>query len=176
MNVNVFMFKYVCVRVLLGIICMYAYVCLRIALHNVCTYVYMYTCIWVCTCVSMHPYVYVCMWLCVLQYGPVWWDPDPFQEIQSCARYGPVAQAFWRPNHGMIQGSYQFVQWRPDGDSDPKPRHFMWVFILMSFPCSLWPVVFIYLFVLFHVNMWHILSVWLPYHFIWHQWPYTLCI
>jgi len=29
--------------------------------------------------------------------------------------------------------SYQFVQWRPNGDSDPKSRHFMWVFALYLF-------------------------------------------
>ena len=33
---------------------------------------------------------------------------------------------------------YRFVQWRPDGDSVRKPRHFMWVFALV--PLSLFTV------------------------------------
>ena len=34
---------------------------------------------------------------------------------------------------GWFVDQYQFEQWRPDGDSVPKPRHFMWAFILVHF-------------------------------------------
>jgi len=51
---------------------------------------------------------------------------------------------------GWFREPYWFIQWRPDGDSDPKSRHFMWVFALVLFsnlPLLLDTCVF----VLFHV-------------------------
>jgi len=34
---------------------------------------------------------------------------------------------------GWFEDPYRFMQWRPDGDSDPKLHHFMWVFVLIYF-------------------------------------------
>jgi len=45
----------------------------------------------------------------------------------------PTHRRFEDRPMGVFRGSYRFVQWRPDGDSFPKPRHFMWVFALVSF-------------------------------------------
>jgi len=59
-------------------------------------------------------------------------DPD---QILIHVRCGAID---WWFEDRLIRWSedlYQFVQWRPDGDSVPKLRHFMWVFafILSSY-------------------------------------------
>jgi len=64
---------------------------------------YIYTCMWVCTRVSMRACIYTCMWLCVWWYRPVWWDPDLLREIYFGARYEPDTLAIRRPTHEKIR-------------------------------------------------------------------------
>ena len=64
------------------------------------------------------------------------------------------------------ENSYRFVQWRPDGDSDPNSRHYMWVFILMLFSYLLLSVGVHMLLVSFHVNNCYILPFDLLYYFM----------
>ena len=46
----------------------------------------------------MHEYVYMCVYTSVLWvFGIGYRDPDPLQEIQSCARYEPNTQAIRKP-------------------------------------------------------------------------------
>jgi len=117
--------------------------------------VYVCTCVvrvcvrvWVCyECVLIPLPLYV--FGCVLQrFGFVQWDPDPLQEIRIQFRFVPVMD----PIHMQLKDrsmrwsvdQYQFVQWRPDGDSGLKPRHLMWVFALVSFPYFSLSILFIY--------------------------------
>jgi len=51
-------------------------------------------------------------------------DPSP---IRIYARYGPINWRFEDRPMGWSGDPYQFVQWKPDGDSDLTPRHFKWV-------------------------------------------------
>jgi len=56
--------------------------------------VVVHTC--VCVCV-------LCVHGCMLQrYRPIWWDPDPLQELWICARYGPDTLAIRRSTNEMI--------------------------------------------------------------------------
>jgi len=89
--------------------------------------------------VCLYSCEYMCVWLHVAAIrtrswdpNPVTEDPDPLQEIRICARYELDTLAIRRPTHEMTRKPYWFVQWRPDGDSDPKSRHFMWVFVCWS--------------------------------------------
>ena len=115
-------------------VCMHVWVCIYIV------YMYVYTCrymgVHVCICVCRHVFmciVYPWVFGCVLQRsGPVQWDLDLLRENRSCARYGPDTLAIRRPTHGIIRRFVLFVQWRPDGNSVLKSRHFMWVFVCWS--------------------------------------------
>jgi len=106
----------------------------------VCVYLYMYVGVHVCVGLlgrvfSIHLYLLVCVG-CMLQYfGFVQWDlnpasgdPDP---IWIRVVVNPTHRRFEDRFIGWSVDQCQFMQWRPDGDSVPKPRHFMWVFILM---------------------------------------------
>jgi len=117
----------------------------------------------------------LCIWLCgtVLRSRP--WDSDP-DPIWIRARCGPIRRRFVNRSMGWSVYQYRFVQWRPDDDSALKLRHFMWVFVLTSFLYLLLPVVFMSLFVSFHVIIWHTLPVWLPMSLHMTSWLYTLCI
>ena len=59
------------------------------------------------------------------------------QETRTRSRFmlivDPIHRRFEDLSIGWSVDQYRFVQWRPDGNSVPKPRHFMWVFVLMSF-------------------------------------------
>ena len=39
----------------------------------------------------------------LVRFEPITEDPDPLQEIQICARYGPDTMAIRKPTYGMIQ-------------------------------------------------------------------------
>ena len=147
---------YVCMC-LLVYVSVYVYVCIML----VCVYVY------VCVCISSC----VCM---VASYS----DPNPFDEIRT--RYGrfgvvlvmdPIHWRFEDRPMGWAGDSYQFVRWRPDSNPVPKPRHFMWVFVLMSFPYLPLIISNYVLLALFHVGKWYIFPVYYYlYHFMRHQW------
>ena len=99
---------------------------------SACVYVYM--CIYV-VCVSVR--AHVCVSSCVRLYVAA---------IQTCScdlnstmrwfRFVPIMDPIqWRFKDRPIRWSgdpYRFVQWRPDDDSNSKPRHFMWVFVYWS--------------------------------------------
>ena len=67
-------------------------------------------------------------------------DPD---SIEFVLVVDPIHWRFKDRSIGWSKDSYWFVQWRPDGDSDTKPRHFMWVFFVYLLSFS----------VLFHVSV-----------------------
>ena len=98
--------------------------------------------------------------------------------IRSMQRntFDPIHWQFQDRPMRRSRNSYWFIQWRPEGDLDLKPRDFMWVFVLTSFLYLLLPVVFMSLFVSFHVIIWHILSVWLPMLLHMTSWLYPLCV
>ena len=120
----------------------------------------------VCVCRWVYVYsVYICIYIssCVLV---AWYSvSDSFGEIQTCyRRFGlmfvmnPIHWWFKDWSMGWSVDQHLFVQWRPDGDSVPKSRHFMWMFILVYLPLS----VCIYMLLLsFHVTFYYILPVWL---------------
>ena len=133
----------------------------------VCTliYTYVYVCTWVYTYVSVCSggywvYIYIYLYVLVACHG----ISDLFGEIQtSCRRPGPDPNyVVVDPTHrrfedrciGWSVDQCQFMQWRPDGDSVPKPRHFMWVFVLVylslmiCFTCCLYH--FMWLFVILY--------------------------
>jgi len=67
-------------------------------------------------------------------------DPDPFGEIWThYRRFGlelvmdPMHWRFENRPMGWSVDQYRFVQWRPEGDSVTKLRHFMWVFAFVLF-------------------------------------------
>ena len=93
-------------------------------------YTYVSACMFV-ECIHVQGYVRVssCVWLRVAAFrthlvrsDPVTEDPDP---IRIGARYEPSTLAIRRLIHEMIRRSVPVRPVRPDGDSDPKPCHFM---------------------------------------------------
>jgi len=83
-------------------------------------------------------YVYVWLYVLVICYS----DADLFvhSELGNRAQtqFGfmfvmdPIHWRFENQPMGWSRDSYRFVQWRPNGDSAPKPHHFMWVFVYWS--------------------------------------------
>ena len=121
-----YMYIYVCIEVY---VCVYSYRCMHVGIR-VCIYMQ----VWV---LSLYLCLYVCVG-CVLQYfGPVWWDPNPAtgdpDPIRICALVDPIHRWFEDRSMRWSIDQYRFVQWRSDGDSIPKPRYFMWVFVLVHF-------------------------------------------
>ena len=132
---------------------------------NACVYSYVYAYMWVYTRI----FTCTCRWrtcmsvLCVCVLIPflsvfscVIQRYRPFGEIRTCC--GRLNFVFvvdlihWRFKDRPIRwsrGSYRFVQWRPDGNSDSKSRHFMWVSVLILFSYLLWTVDIYMLLVLF---------------------------
>ena len=117
-------------------------VCIRICICNVYEYVFVWAYDWRCARVCR---VYVScvlyMYTCVLECSVACYrDPD------RCRRPGPDLNSFslWTRYNGDSKTNlwgwsvdqYRFVQWRPDGDSVLKPRHFMWVFVHVYLPLS----------------------------------------
>jgi len=116
-------------------------------------------CDWVSICFSCGTQTHSC------DLNSVTGDPDL---IRIHTRCGPIYWRFEDWSMGRSEDSYRFVQWRSDGDSDPKLLHFMWVFALVSFP-------YLSLSVLFICFLYHF--IWpsdifdqydYSYHFIWH--------
>ena len=123
-----------CVCVLQCVL-MCAWVCVPCVCVRVCS-------AWVCV-INMHigilyvMYVRAYIRVRVSSFVFVAWhsDPDQFSEAwSSYRRFGLVFDmdpTQWRFKNRLIEWSrdpYRFVQWRLDGDSDPKSCHFMWVF------------------------------------------------
>ena len=134
----------------------------------VCGYTHMcpYARVGVLACIYIYLYVLVACYSISDLFGEIW---TQLQEIRT--RFGsvlvvdPIHRRFEDRSMGWSVDQYQFMQWRPDGDSVSKSHHFKWVFVLMPFSYLLFPVVFMYLFVSFHVIIWHISSAWLPVQF-----------
>jgi len=65
-------------------------------------------------------------------FGFVRWDPDQLLETRTRSGFmlvvDPIHRQFEDRSIGRSEDQYWFVQWRPDGYSVPKLRHFMWVF------------------------------------------------
>jgi len=84
---------------------------------------------------SVYLYFFACL-------GCMYSVSDLLGEIQTVAgnpdsirirtRCGSDTQRFEDRSMRWSVDQYQFVQWRPDSDSVPKPRHFMWVFVYWS--------------------------------------------
>jgi len=143
-------------------VCVNSYICMYVGVH-----------VWVCTC-DLHVWVcYVCMLISLSLYMIAWYsDTDPFGESRTrCRRFkivfvmDPIHWRFENWPTGRFEEPYRFVQWRPDGNSDLKPRYFMWVFALVLFSYLPLSVDICVLIVLFHVIVWYTLLVWLPVSF-----------
>jgi len=138
--------------------CVYLYIYIWVCIHYfMCVYTFICVHVWVCECMCMISFV----WLHITAFQTHSCDPNSVTGDSNLCRYGPNTLAIRRTTHGMSGDSYQFVQWRPDGDLDPKLRHFMWVFAFVLFsylPLSIGNCV---LLVSFHVIVWFILPVWL---------------
>ena len=132
-----------------------------------------------CIHVSMVGITYMCECvICVLIFLPlcVWLRvtaiTDSFVRSKlSNRRFGfvPVMHLIhWGFEDRHIKWSgdpYGFVQWRPDGNSDPKSRHFKWVFALVLFSYLPLLMGICILLASFHLNIWFFLPVWLPVSF-----------
>ena len=112
------------------IMCMHV-VCLFIFMCGYLVHVYM------CMCVRMWcVYVYKCIFVWVYVFGCVVQCFRTACEIRT--RFGfvfaedPIHRRFEDRPMGWLGDPYRFIQWRADGNSDPKSRHFMWVFIFVS--------------------------------------------
>jgi len=104
----------------------YVYTC-------ICIYMGVHFCVYVHVCKSVFMFTFICM---IAWYS----DTDPFSEIETrCRRFiivFVINLIHWRFEDLPMRWSgdpYRFMQWRPYGDSDPKSRHFMGVFVLMLF-------------------------------------------
>ena len=133
---------YVCTNVC--IVCVHelellcTYRCMYYACLGVCMSTYMYV---LCVCVQVYVHMSSCIWL----HGYSVLDSFVRSELSNRRfRFVPVMDSIhWQFEDRPMRWSrdqYQFVQWRPDGDSDSKTRHFMCVFVLMSFSYILLPV------------------------------------
>ena len=148
-------------------------------------YVYTCTCTWVYTYVSgcsgvylVYIYIYLCVWLRVAALWNSLMRSGPLQETRT--RFGfvlvmdPIQWRFEDCSIGWSVDQYRFVQWRPDGDSVSKQRHFMWVFVLVHF--LIYRCRYAFTFYTYHF-MWHSVIFYLfdyLYHFIRHPWLLTL--
>ena len=100
------------------------------------TYVYGYMRICPYACVGVkRVFIFICM--CLVACCS---DSDPFVRSKlgnMIFGFVSILDAMHRRFEDRFMGwsvdQYGFMQWRPDGDSVSKPRHFMWVFVLMSF-------------------------------------------
>ena len=81
-------------------------------------------------------YIVWCIHACMIAYYSVM---DPFGKIRI--GYGrfkvvpvmdPIPWRFEDRTMRWFKDPYRFVQWRLDSDSDPKPHHFVWVFVYWS--------------------------------------------
>ena len=155
---------------------------------------------WMCVCVSscswvLLAYVHVCLSVymhvhtaCICLYINLcmlaWYsDTNPFGKIQTrYRRFGsvlavePMLGQFEDRPMGWSRNPYWFVQWRSDGNSVLRLRHFKWVFALLSFFYFLLSIIFICY--LYHF-IWQsdILDQYdYLHHFMRHQWPFTVFI
>jgi len=121
--------------------CIY-YVCMCILciwVYSVCMHVC--TCIYVvCVCMRMYVHVSSCVWLRDTAFQINSYDPNSITENLDCVRYKPDTQAIRRPTHGMIRRSVPARTVKTKWRFRSKPRHFMWVFALVSFSYLLLPV------------------------------------
>jgi len=61
------------------------YVCVYVCIRVYARIMYVYTCMWVCTHVSMCTCVYVCMWLCVVAFQTHSCDPNSvIRDLNLC--------------------------------------------------------------------------------------------
>jgi len=101
-------------------------------------YMGVYACIFFYMCVYLWSCGIMCVWLrgttISVRSGPVWWDP--YGRFGFMSVMDPIHCRFKNRPMGWFGGSYRFVRWRQDGDSDPKPHHFMWVFVYWSISIS----------------------------------------
>ena len=95
--------------------------------------------------------------------GPIW----------IYVHYGPDTLVIQISIHGMIRRSLPVHAVRPDDDSVPKLRHFMSMFVLMSF--FVYRCQYVFVFYFYHF-MW-LFDVFYQcdylYHFMRHQWAFT---
>ena len=133
-------------------VCVYSYVCMYFGVPLcVCTCgvrVWVHIGCIMCVCVCVDSPSFLCVRLCAKVMRTSSWDPDQLQETQTRSGFiftvDPIHRRFKDRPMGWFGDSYRFVQWRPDDDSLPKSRHFMWVFVLVLFsnlPCH-WIFVF----------------------------------
>jgi len=121
-----------CVSVYVSCECVFGY------MYIICMYMYIiYMGVHVCVCIRV--YVRVSSWV-----GLLLQHSDLFGEIRTCYRRlwsafadEPIHWRFENWPMGCSRDSYQFMQWRPDGEPIPESRHFMWVFVigLFQFQC-----------------------------------------
>ena len=135
--------------------CMYEYICML-----------MYTRLYVCLGVykSMCVYVlvyYMCLVACYNVSYSFRRSKIGNRRVGFVPIMNPIQWRFKDRHMGWSRDPYQFVQWKPEGDSDPKPCHFMWVFAFISFFYLLLSICICVLLLSFHVTIWCILSVWL---------------
>ena len=146
------------------------YVCILVYV-----YVWVYTYVYACMLWSVYMYESMFVWVhvfgCVLQrFRFVRWDPDPIR-INACV--DPIHTRFEDRSMRWSVDQYRFVQWRPHDDSVPKPRHFMWVFVIVDLPLS----VCIYMLLLsFYVTSVIFYQFDFLYHFMRQQWLFTLIV
>ena len=126
------------------LLCRYKCNCLLVcACREVYVCVYLYTYVGVRVCVeilesvfSVYLYLIMC-WLRATVFRICSVRSGPLQETRTRSGFvlvvNPIHRQFEDRSIGRSEDQYRFVQWRPDDDSVPKPRHFMWVFVLMSF-------------------------------------------
>ena len=109
-------------------------------------------------CVYWFPFLSLFLVACYSVSDSLGWSKLGNERFRFIPILDPIHKLFEDRFMEWSVDQYRFVQWRPDGDSVLKLRHFMWVFVLMCLPLS----VCIYMLLLsFHVTFCYILSVWL---------------
>ena len=153
---------------------MYCCVCL-------CTYIYagvhVCLCVYIEECIRVRGYVCVssCVWLRITVFWTRLVRYGPLQEIRT--RFGfvlvvdPIHRRFENRSMRWSVDQYRFVQWRPDGDSIPKPRHFIWAFVLVYLPLSVWFTCYTYHFMWLSFMFYQFDFL---YYFMRHPWLFTL--
>ena len=131
-----------CVNECVGM-CVCIYICMYVYTH-----IYVYICmymgvhVYVCMCVCVYMwcvYVYECMFVWIHLFGCVVTAiTDSFVQSEIGNRrfiLVPVMHLIhgWFEDRPMrwSRDPYRFIQWRSGDDLDPRPRHFMWVFVLL---------------------------------------------
>ena len=166
------------------------------AVFYVCAVCELWVRVWVCVSVGRYRYRYmykynVCM--CGYVYGVclcviMSWvaccsGSDPFGEIRTRYRrlrvvpaINPIVRRFENRSMGWSRDPYQFVQWRPDGDSISKPCHFsecLRLYHFLNYRCQY----YLYITCIILCDYSDIFDQYdYPYHFIWCQWVYTFII